>query len=187
MQLEKQLEGKKIILRSVCITDATDLVRLASSNLPAVKNFLYFTEISVSQDELVREIDYIADNIFSKDKLLSVIETQQGDIIGTCGLHEIDWHNETVRIGILIFDESQWGKGQATEVLTLLIEYVFSELNLHKIYLNAFTTNERGLKLYKRLGFQEEGRLREEYKIHGRYVDLVRMGLLREEWSKDAS
>jgi len=44
--------------------------------------------------------------------------------------------------------------------------------------------NERALKVYRRLGFKEEGRLRQERFVDGAYHDLIIMGLLREEWAQ---
>ncbi len=189
LPLTRTLQGKNAALRNLKKGDAKELLQLAIENRNAVKNFNFFTEIEgekpnrLGKYNLASEAEYIMRMALSDTDLLVAVEAPRGNLIGTCGLHEIDVHNDTARLGILIFDESQWGKGYAREALILLIEYAFSELNIHKIYLNAFATNTRGLGLYKKLGFREEGRLREEYKIRGRYVNLVRMGLLKEEWS----
>jgi len=47
-------------------------------------------------------------------------------------------------------------------------------------------TDERGLRAYRACGFVEEGRLRQHVWGDGRYIDLVYMGVLREEWQGKA-
>ena len=56
-------------------------------------------------------------------------------------------------------------------------------MKLHKLWLMVFRKNERGRRLYTRLGFQEEGVLREEYFHEGGWHDMVRMSMLDREWA----
>ena len=55
--------------------------------------------------------------------------------------------------------------------------------NLRRIWLNVNSDNERAVRSYKAVGFVEEGRQRQHVWSNGRYIDLVCMGLLREEWN----
>jgi RimJ/RimL family protein N-acetyltransferase len=51
---------------------------------------------------------------------------------------------------------------------------------MHKVYLRVFSDNDRALRLYRRLGFTEEGRLREQVYKAGVYRDVTWMGLFEE-------
>jgi len=85
-------------------------------------------------------------------------------------------------LGIVIGDKSQWSKGYATEAMHLIIEYGFNQLNLNMIYLAVVAFNERAAALYKRVGFVEEGRLRQRVYRDGSYHDELSMSMLKTEW-----
>ena len=107
--------------------------------------------------------------------------TVDGELIGRCGLFSFDVlaHHAEIGIGLL----PEWtGKGYGTEALRGLIRFGFQDRNLHRIGLGAAATNAGALASYRKLGFVEEGRLREHGFIDGAWVDEVCMGLLRSEW-----
>lgn len=113
------------------------------------------------------------------------IDAQEGDAwrhIGSCGFHNLDWRNRKAELGILIGEKSLWGRGYGQAAMRALLRHGFETLNLHRVYLRVYEYNERGLRLYRRLGFVEEGRLRRDHYEEGRYWDTLIMGMLREEW-----
>src|SRR6266566_1339115 len=99
--------------------------------------------------------------------------------VGNCGLHEIDPVDRHATLGIVIGRKDQWGQGLGTETVTLLCRHAFATLNLHKVCLSCYATNERGLRLYARAGFTVEGRRREQVFIDGRWVDEILLGFVR--------
>jgi RimJ/RimL family protein N-acetyltransferase len=103
-------------------------------------------------------------------------------LVGMTRLYDIDALHRTAVLGISVGRRSEWGKGFGTDASTVTIRYGFQELNLHRIWLDVFAYNERAQTLYQRLGFTEEGRLREQLARDGRRYDVVLMGLLRGEW-----
>ena len=104
------------------------------------------------------------------------------DFIGICGLHNLRDIYHSAELRILIFDKDAVGKGIGTEACCLLVNYGFQKLNLHRIWLGCNAENVRAIKCYEKVGFKEEGRLREDIFCGGKYVDAVRMGILRHEW-----
>lgn len=102
--------------------------------------------------------------------------------IGNCQFVKIDWRNRSAEIGIMIGEKSCWDQGYGTETMRLMLEHGFNTLNLHRIWLQVFAQNKRGIRAYEKAGFQYEGKFREaEYK-HGEYQDVYLMSILKSEW-----
>jgi RimJ/RimL family protein N-acetyltransferase len=105
----------------------------------------------------------------------------QGDRhIGNCGLVQIDRDNATATLGIFIGESNCRGQGLGEEAVRTLCRYAFEEMRLHKIRLDVYADNP-AVKTYERVGFRKEGVLREEAFRKGRHLDVIRMGLLKEE------
>ncbi|MEZ4668643.1 MAG: GNAT family protein [Anaerolineae bacterium] len=110
-----------------------------------------------------------------------------GLFIGQCALFNFDEVAHTAELGITIGDKAYWGKGYGREAITLLLDYAFRLRNLRKVWLKVNGNNERGIGAYRACGFVEEGRLRAQVWSNGQYIDLVQMGVLREEWQAQSS
>lgn len=85
-------------------------------------------------------------------------------------------------IGIGIGEPQNWGQGFGTDAMRVVVRYGFSVLNLHRMSLNVFVYNPRGIRAYEKAGFKIEGRLREALHRDGQRWDLIFMGILRDEW-----
>lgn len=107
-----------------------------------------------------------------------------GRTIGLVTLSDLDPAMGNAEAGVMIAGEEWRGKGFATEALELLLAYAFDELGLHRLYARVAVENTPSLKLFRRLGFLEEGRLREAMRRGGRFIDLVLFGLLEDEYRK---
>jgi RimJ/RimL family protein N-acetyltransferase len=105
----------------------------------------------------------------------------EGQHIGGGGLSSIDWRNRNAEVGLFIGQPELWDQGLGREVLELLLRLGFQQLNLHRIYLRVFASNERAVNLYEKIGFQREGRWRDGEFRHGRYHDILWMSMLRDE------
>lgn len=101
--------------------------------------------------------------------------------IGNCSLESIDRDNSVATFGIFIGEADSRGKGFGEEATRTLCRYAFDEMNLHKIRLDVHSGNAGAVRTYENVGFQTEGVLREETYRRGRYIDVLRMGLLKGE------
>ena len=97
---------------------------------------------------------------------------------GRVTIYNIDYRNQKAEYGIFVNKEYQ-GRNIAYRASNILIKYVFSNLNIRKIYLYVFAANEPAIKLYKKLGFIEEGILKEEIFKNGEYRDVIRMAIFK--------
>lgn len=107
--------------------------------------------------------------------------------IGNCGLHDIAAVDRHAELGIVIGERTQHNKGYASEAVALLLQYGFDKLNLHRIKLTVLDINSAAQRDYGKLGFVEEGRLRQNRYRAGGYVDELIMGILRDEWLEHRS
>ena len=104
-------------------------------------------------------------------------------LIGSCGLHDIDWVSRKAEIGIMIGDKRQWNKGLGTEAMEIILKHGFETLNLHRLYLKVFADNPGAIRAYEKAGFVHEARLREAHFGDGAYKDDLIMSVLRSEWT----
>jgi [ribosomal protein S5]-alanine N-acetyltransferase len=102
--------------------------------------------------------------------------------IGNVKLGSINWIHRRAEFGIVIGAKDCWNKGYGTEATVLLIDYAFRRLNLHKVMLGVVETNHAAIKIYEKIGFKVEGRLREQLYVDGRYRDNILMGALPQEF-----
>jgi diamine N-acetyltransferase len=111
--------------------------------------------------------------------IFAIDEIASDKSIGTCQLLNINWIHRSAELQIRIGDASNQGKGYGTETVRLLCQFGFYDLNLHRIYLHVFADNQRAIRAYSKSGFVQEGVLREAGWIDGKRVNVVVMGLLK--------
>lgn len=173
------IRGRGVILRPLRRTDAPDYCRwLADSE---VTRFLQRHENPPTRRE---ELRYIADQGRRKDTLHWAIDTTDGTHIGSTSLMKVDRDQRHAEFGIFIGDPRYWGQGLGTQAGWLVVRYGFGTLKLHRIYLNVYAYNTRGIRSYRRLGFRPEGRLRDHLYRGRNFHDVMVMGMLRAEFLK---
>ncbi|MEV8533722.1 GNAT family protein [Streptomyces sp. NPDC051211] len=118
------------------------------------------------------------------DRFQSAIEAVgTGEIVGAVGSHHADPRAGWFEYGVTIGAEHR-RKGYAAEAAVLLLRFMFAERRYHKCQARIFAHNETSLALQRRLGFVEEGRLRDQVFYAGRHHDLVMMGMLADEFAQ---
>lgn len=106
---------------------------------------------------------------------------EDGRLVGSCQLHSVHPVHRSAELQIRIGADDARGRGVGKKALSQLLAYGFDELDLHRIYLHVFATNERAIRLYEQLGFRREGVLCEAASIDGAWVDVLLMAVLRHE------
>lgn len=109
-------------------------------------------------------------------------EESDGPMIGYVEIERISWNNGVGGIAIGIGDLKQCGKCYGKEALSLVMDFAFRELNLHRLQLIAISYNERAIRLYEKLGFKREGIYREAVFRDGKRYDIYLYGVLDREW-----
>ena len=171
------LIGERVYLRSVEMEDVDRFVRWF--NDPVVR----LTLSSATPLNLLREREFV-ERLYkdNRDVVLAIVAREGDTHIGVVGLHGMGLPNRSATFGIAIGEKAFWDKGYGTEATKLILSYGFRTLNLHRISLWVYDFNPRGVHVYEKLGFKEEGRKRESMFREGRFQDEILMGILESEW-----
>jgi len=162
-------------LRPVTEADLPDYV--VWLNDPEVMQFLMREPGGVT---LEGEYEWLAGVRADPQKHLWAIEAT-GRHIGNCGLHRHD-SQPTAEMGIAIGDKSAWGRGYGTAAVSELLRTGFQELGLRRIFLRTWSFNHRAQRCYRKCGFRHEGTQRQAVLKAERWIDVIMMSVLREEW-----
>jgi len=104
-----------------------------------------------------------------------------GEVAGNINLKGISQMMAYAELGYTVGEKFQ-GRGVGTAMVRELLRKIFEETELRKIFALVHDQNTASQKLLKRLGFQEEGLLREHYIINGKPENELFLGLLRKDW-----
>lgn len=167
------LKDDKVLLRAIEEEDAQILMDLI--NDPEVENAVYGWSYPVS---LSAQKKWIA-NLNNDSTVRYAIEFEKR-MVGVAIISSIDMKNRTANMNIKLLKSAR-GKGIATRVVNLLIQYCFEELNLHCLTANVIERNRGSRKLWEKLGFLQDGVLRERIYKNGKYHNVIAYSLLKEE------
>ncbi len=175
--------SEDLSLRMFTVNDAEALFELTMASKPYLREWLGWLDFIETVEDSKRNIE---------GRIKGLIETggypksfaliYQGELAGTVGYNEIDRGIKCGTIGYWLGRDFQ-GKGIMSQALETLIDYGFRDLGLNKIEIRVATGNMKSRALPERLGFKEEGVLRDAEWLYDRYVDHVVYGLLRDEWA----
>lgn len=173
---EMMINNEKVIIRKSIKSDAKALIGYLNV-IGGESDYLTFGigefELSVEQEE-----EFI-ESISKKENSLSILAEVNGKVIGNLnfsgGPRKRTAHVGEFGISIL---KEYWGNGIGKELLKYLIDWSKNSGIVRKINLKVRSDNTRGIHLYKKFGFTEEGILKRDLFINGEFYDSILMGLL---------
>jgi RimJ/RimL family protein N-acetyltransferase len=174
------LEGELVRLRALELDDLDRCYHWLND-----REVTRFLEGGRYPPSTVQERDWLENAVRNRSgfaNVLFAIETKDGVHIGNAGLHEGSPEHRTAKLGIMIGEKEYWSRGYGTDAVRTLLRFAFEQMNLNRVELGTFDFNERAQACYRKCGFVEEGRRREDRYIDGSYHDLLIMGILRREW-----
>lgn len=164
-------------LRSVEPTDAEALFLVIDGHRDHLRRWLPWVDRTYSAADTLAFIALSRENEADGSGLAALIEARD-QLCGVIGLDAIDPANRSSEIGYWLREDCQ-GRGLATRAAAALIEYAFARLRLNRVAIRAACENRRSRAVAERLGFREEGVLREAERRGDRFVDVVVYSLLR--------
>jgi len=172
-------KGNKVILRPIIEED-----------IPKFFVWMNDPEVSIWNSRalpisLEQEKEWFQKNLKEPDKFnLAIIDAENKNLIGSIGIHGIDYKSGIGTTGTIIGNKNYWGKGYGTEAKMLFLEFIFHELNLRKIYSEVFNFNERSINYSLKCGYVKEAILPTHFYKNGQYCDKVILAVYREPWEK---
>ena len=172
------IKGKLTGLRAV---EAEDLEQLKHwRNLPAFRrNFREVRELGSESQQ--RWFAALQSNT-SRDFMFSIINLETGALIGACGLLYINWIIRSADFSFYIGKDGAYidKQGYAADAASLLINYGFDTLNLHKIWMELYEFDKAKIDFFKeQFQFETDGTLRDNCFEEGRYWNSLIISLIR--------
>lgn len=178
IMIVKYYDGERIYFRPLELSDVSDLRRWFNDpeNWRTLQRTYPINEL--------REREFVEKLYQSReDVALGIVRKEDDRLIGATGLHDMSPTDRSAWFGIVIGDRENQSLGFGTEATRLILTLGFREYNLNRIELTVFADHERAIRSYERAGFVLEGRSRQAYFRGGRYGDVLRYAVLRDEWS----
>jgi RimJ/RimL family protein N-acetyltransferase len=170
------LKGKRIYLREIRLSDVNENY-LRWVNDPDVIQYLEVRHNPPRSIESLKEFVKRVSN--DKDTVFMAIVLNKNDMhIGNIKLGPINRQHRLAEVGLLIGEKGYWGKGYATEAISLMVQYAFNTFKLHKLTSGCYALNKGSIKVFQKNGFEIEG-IREKHCLYNdRYTDVKLFGLI---------
>ncbi len=176
------LYGNKIMLREYRKEDL-DQITAWVNDMETTK---YLSDIFTWPQTVKNSEDFLEMRISGgrREAGFVIADRETQDYLGQADLMDINWINRCGTVGIVIADKKNRGRGIGTEALTLLCDYAFTQLGLHRVQLDVYGGNKSAMACYERVGFVKEGVKRQARFCLGEYMDVILMSVLKEEWEQ---
>lgn len=171
------LRGENVLLRPMRPSDAprqreffqdAELAELDSSSPQAYA--------AIDVDEFIR-----ARSAPNAEWAFFAIEVSE-DYVGYAGLMNLKNSKHVFELGVNIGDRNHWSRGHGKEIVRLLVQYGFGQLDGREIELTTHQKNERAVACFTACGFKERQRIRGATLFRGQQVDMIEMSISREKW-----
>jgi ribosomal-protein-serine acetyltransferase len=162
--------------------DAPELFRLIEGHRAYLREWLpwvdYETSVEDSRSFVRRCLQHYLDN-----EGFTMGIRYHNQLVGVIGYHSINWPGRKVEIGYWLDADFQ-GRGIMTRACRAVVRYAFEKLQLNRVTILCATGNLRSRAIPERLGFTQEGTLREAEWLYDHFVDLVVYSMLAREWAE---
>ncbi len=165
-------------LRLVRDGDAPEIFRATEANRAHLREWLPWVDATRTVADTQAFVDRSLEQVRASDGFQARI-VSDAEFAGIIGYHYYDWRNLRTEIGYWL-QESFQGRGIMTRSTKALVDFAFDHLGMNRVEIRAATDNRRSRAVPERLGFVQEGVLREYAWLNDRFVDLVVYAKLRE-------
>ena len=176
-----RLETKRLVLRELRLTDTEALFEIFSDE--AVMR--YYDRPALTRLEEARQIIERNRLRFERGEGIRWGITLKGEdhVVGSC---MFSWHphHRYAEIGYELA-RAYWNQGIITEALRAILSFGFETRNLHRVEAEVLLGNVASMRVLQKLGFQEEGVLRERVFVNDQFYDVKLFGLLKREYVKE--
>lgn len=159
---------------------AETLFRRIDEDRQSLRNWLAWVDGHTQVDDTLRFIERSATQLRERNGMSLGLWTN-GDLAGVAGLHYIDWNDHATSVGFWLGSAFR-GRGLVTRAVFGLMTLAFEHYGLERFEGRVATGNAASRALFERLGFQEEGVLRNAQRLPKGFVDHVVYSVIAGEW-----
>ena len=175
-----QIESERLWIRRFKDSDLAPF--MAYRNDPKVARYQSWDSCDEREARaFIREMESAQPGVPGEWFQFAIESKQTGDLIGDCGLRVDEDEPYRAEIGFTLAREYQ-GKGFASEAVSLLLDYAFDTLGLHRVVAIADCRNAPSVALLERLGLRREGHFEENSWFKGGWADEYLYAVLKDEW-----
>lgn len=175
------LTSARLVLRSLRATDAQALFAIQSD--PVVMrywNHAPWTALEQATDSIAQDLEARRAGSFFR---LGLFEREGGALVGTCMAFAHEPASARIEIGYNLAQSAQ-GRGYMDEALRRFVDYLIDDLRLRRLEAETDPRNAASGKVLARLGFRQEGLLRERWVVEGEVSDSALFGLLADDYRR---
>lgn len=165
-----RLRGKQVYLRPITTDDEDTMKIIKWRNSPVVRPYFIYQE-PFTMEGHKKWLEAVI--IPEKGHQFIVCKKENDTPIGSIFLRDIDHKNRKAEYGMFLGEEAEKGKGIGCEIATLLSDFAFESLKLHKITARILADNKASLYSNFKAGFVQEACLKDEVIINGEFKDVV--------------
>lgn len=178
--LKDEFKIENVTLKNfICVSNEEREIIRRARNHPEIKKWM-FSDHEITEKEHQRFIKSL-----KKDtRNLYFLVLQDSSYLGVIYLNKIDFKNRNAFLGLYTNPEKKVEKAGLIIGKTLL-KLAFEYLKLHTLKLEVLENNQRAIIFYRKLGFKEEGKLREFVYREGVWYDAIIMGITEEEYREN--
>ncbi|QYY44767.1 GNAT family N-acetyltransferase (plasmid) [Aneurinibacillus thermoaerophilus] len=173
---------EEVSLKLIELKDAERIFELTNNSREYLREWLPWLD-TVTKIEDTKDYIKLSLKGFAENKSLNTVILFNGEIVGVADYHTINWSHKFAYIGYWLGEKYQ-GKGIMTKVAKALTDYAFNELKLNRVEIRVAVENKKSRAIPERLGFVNEGRIRQAEWLYDHYVDHIVYGMLAEDWNK---
>ncbi|MCL6571324.1 MAG: GNAT family N-acetyltransferase [Bacillus sp. (in: Bacteria)] len=170
----------ELSLKLLEVKDAERIFELNDRSRDYLREWLPWLDATTKVDDTKAYI-FMSLKSFAELKSMNTVILYQGEIVGVAGYNELDWSNKTAYIGYWLAAEYQ-GNGIMTKTVRALTDYAFKEFELNRVEIRAAVENKKSRGIPERLGFVNEGFIRQCEWLYDHFVDHIIYGMLAEDW-----
>jgi ribosomal-protein-serine acetyltransferase len=168
-------------LKQIEESDARELTDLIDRNRRYLREWLPWLDSSTGLRDTARFIGRSMEQADDENGYTFGI-VYRGALAGVIGQHYVDYLNRRTELGYWI-DASHQGGGIVTKSAARLTDFAFTDQDCNRVILHCAAGNAKSRAVAERLGFTQEGILREAEWLYDHYVDLVVYSMLKSQWA----
>lgn len=171
------MRNEIITLRSI---EKVDLELIRAWNFDPIISKYFSPRLPISLDEQLKWYENQTSSNSKKKLIIELNETKEA--IGMLGIMNLDFLNKNCEVGITIGNNNFEGKGIARQAITLVLDFLFKQFDMHMVYLNVLESNSRAIRFFEKMGFNKKGKIEDIMYLDNKYQSYIWMNLYKKDY-----